>query len=300
MRQNWRKDCTLCPRECHADRTGGQTGFCGAGSELKAARAALHFWEEPCISGKKGSGAVFFSGCSLGCVYCQNYGISRGTAGKEISVSRLAEIFFELEQEGAQNINLVTPTHFAPRIAESIARAKRQGFRLPFVWNSGGYEKVETLRMLDGLIDIYLPDFKYMSASLAGRYSGAPDYPRWAKAAVAEMFRQVGEAEFGGDGGMRRGMIVRHLTLPGCLEDSKAVLKYLFESFGNQIYYSIMNQFTPLEPLKDYPELYRKVPRQDYDALVDFAVELGIENGFVQEGGTAAESFIPAFDGKGV
>ncbi len=260
----------------------------------------MHFWEEPCISGEKGSGAVFFSGCNLGCVYCQNRAISGGAAGKEISISRLAEIFFELKQKGAWNINLVTPTHYIPQIREALLLAKQQGLQLPVVYNCGGYEKVESLEMLDGLVDVYLPDFKYFHANTAKRYSNAPDYPDIAKAAVAEMFRQTGLPVFDGDGRMTKGVIVRHLMLPGQLAESKRILDSLFGTYGNQIFYSIMNQFTPLAGLENYPELNRTVSAQEYDELIDFAVELGIENGFIQEGGTAEESFIPSFDGEGI
>ena len=300
MCKNWTKDCTLCPRTCHANREAGKKGYCKTGSKLTAARAALHFWEEPCISGEKGSGAVFFSGCNLGCVYCQNRAISGGEAGKEITVSRLAEIFFELKDKGAQNINLVTPTHFVPPIREALILAKERNLDLPVVYNCGGYEQVETIRMLEGLVDIYLPDFKYLSCALAKKYSFAPDYPDAAKKAISEMFRQTGPPVFDTDGRMTRGLIVRHLMLPGQLADSKRVLKTLFDTYGNQIYYSIMNQYTPLAGLEQYPELNHRISSEEYEELIDFAVDLGIENGFVQEGGTAEESFIPAFDGEGL
>ncbi len=292
--------CTLCPRKCGANRQKGEMGFCRSGSELKAARAALHFWEEPCISGETGSGAVFFSGCSLGCVYCQNREISGGENGKTITASRLAEIFFELQEKGACNINLVTPTHFLPGIREAILLAKQRHFSLPIIYNCGGYESAEALQILEGLIDIYLPDFKYMNPETAKRYSRAEDYPQQAKSAIAEMFRQVGDPVFDQDGNMRKGMIVRHLLLPGSLEEAKQILAYLFEIYGNRIYYSLMNQFTPMSGLTQYPELNRIVSQKEYDALVDYGLKLGIENGFIQEGGTAEESFIPAFDGQGI
>lgn len=300
MKENQMKDCTLCPRMCRVDRTAGQKGYCRSGSKLTAARAALHFWEEPCISGERGSGAVFFSGCNLGCVFCQNRTISRGEVGEEIGVERLSEIFFELREKGAQNINLVTPTQFTPLIREALVLAKTRGFNLPVVYNCGGYERVETLRTLEGLVDIYLPDFKYLSCLTAQNYSFAPDYPEAAKRAIAEMFRQTGLPVFEESGRMKKGLIVRHLTLPGQLEDSKKILKELYQTYGNQIYYSIMNQFTPLAGLEHYPELNRTISSEEYEELIDFAVELGIENGFVQEGGTAEESFIPAFNGEGI
>ncbi len=260
----------------------------------------MHFWEEPCISGNQGSGAVFFSGCNLGCVYCQNRLISGGAVGKEISISRLAEIFFELADKGAWNINLVTPTHYVPQIREALLLAKKEGLRLPIVYNCGGYEEVESLQTLRGLVDVYLPDFKYFSSQLAAVYSNAADYPMKAKEAIGEMFRQTGLPIFDEEGRMTRGVIVRHLTLPGQLADSKQILSYLFETYGNQIFYSIMNQFTPHPGLIDYPELNQTVSAEDYDGLIEFAVDLGIENGFIQEGGTAEESFIPSFDGEGV
>lgn len=300
MQKNWMEDCTLCPRMCHANREAGQKGYCKSGSRLTAARAALHFWEEPCISGENGSGAIFFSGCNLGCVYCQNRAISRGRAGEEISIDRLAEIFFELKEKGAQNINLVTPSHFVPPIREALILAKEQGLKLPIVYNCSGYERVETLRMLEGLVDIYLPDFKYFSAGTARKYSSAPDYPSVVKTAIAEMFRQTGLPAFDADRRMTRGLIVRHLVLPGQLDDSKNILSYLFDTYGNQIYYSIMNQFTPLAGLERYPELNRTISSKEYEELIDLAVELGIENGFIQEGGTAEESFVPPFDGEGI
>ena len=297
------KVCTLCPRNCAVDRKNGEKGICGQTSELKVARAALHFWEEPCISGTTGSGTVFFSGCSLHCVFCQNESIANGTVGKHITIERLAEIFFELEKQGANNINLVTPGHFIPQIREALLLAKKQGLTLPIVYNTSSYENVEALKSLDGLIEIYLPDFKYMSSELSAKYSHAADYAKVAKAAIAEMVRQTGTPVFdenGEDGLIKRGTIVRHLTLPGCMEDSKEILKYLHDTYGEQIYISIMNQFTPLENVAAYPELNRKITEEEYEELIDYAIDLGVEQGFIQEGETAEESFIPAFDGEGV
>ena len=298
-----RKVCTLCPRNCTVDRKNGEKGICGQTAELKVARAALHFWEEPCISGMTGSGTVFFSGCSLHCVFCQNESIANGTVGKNITIERLAEIFFELEKQGANNINLVTPGHFIPQIREALLLAKKQGLSLPIVYNTSSYETVEALRSLDGLIDIYLPDFKYMSSELSAKYSHAADYAKVAKAAIAEMVRQTGMPVFdenGEEGLIKRGTIVRHLTLPGCMEDSKEILKYLHDTYGEQIYISIMNQFTPLENVAAYPELNRKITEEEYEELVDYAIDLGIEQGFIQEGETAEESFIPDFDCQGI
>lgn len=295
--------CDLCPRKCLVDRKKGEKGICGQTENLKVARAALHFWEEPCISGDAGSGAVFFSGCPLHCVFCQNENIANGTVGKEISLERLVDIFLELQEKRANNINLVTPGHFVPQIVKALDQAKKEGLTLPVVYNTSSYETVDTIRMLDGYVDIYLPDFKYMSPVLSKKYSHAPDYAQVAKAAIAEMVRQTGKAVFVNgdeDNLILRGTIVRHLTLPGCMEDSMQILKYLHETYGDTIYISIMNQFTPLSNLEKYPELNRKITDEEYEALVDYAIEIGIENGFIQEGDTAEESFIPAFDCEGV
>lgn len=294
--------CNLCPRNCNADRKNGQAGVCGvAGEGILGARAALHMWEEPCISGERGSGTVFFSGCPLRCVYCQNYQIAKAEVGKEISVMRLAEIFLELqEKKHAENINLVTPTHYTLEIVEAIQQAKRQGLTIPIVYNCSGYEKVETLKKLDGIVDIYLTDFKYVDNRLAARYSKAPDYPEIAKAALAEMVRQIGEPEFDQRDMMTKGVIVRHLLLPNALENGKQVVRYVYETYGAQVFLSLMNQYTPLPQVEAYPEIYRKVTEEEYDELVDYAIEIGVEQGFIQEGETAEESFIPAFDCEGI
>lgn len=295
--------CNLCPRNCGVDREAGQIGVCGQTAELKVARAALHYWEEPCISGEAGSGAVFFSGCPLHCVFCQNENIANGTTGKQITGERLAEIFLELQEKGANNINLVTPGHYVPQIIMALGRAKAQGLSLPIIYNTSSYEHVETIRMLEGYVDVYLPDFKYMSPILSGKYSHAPDYAVVAKAAIAEMVRQTGAARFVGDDEdnlIKSGTIVRHLTLPGCMQDSKDILNYLHGTYGDTIYISIMNQFTPLSNLERYPELNRRITEDEYEELVDYAISIGIENGFIQEGDTAEESFIPAFDCEGV
>ena len=267
---------------------------------VRAARAALHMWEEPCISGSKGSGAVFFSGCTLRCIFCQNHEIAAGKAGKEISSERLAEIFIELQEEGAANINLVTGSHFTPAILKALGRAKGMGLSLPVVFNCGGYESLQTLAMLEGSVDVYLPDFKYMDASLAGKFSRAPDYPERAKEAIAEMVRQTGPCVFDDDGYIRRGTIVRHLILPGHTRNSIDALRYLHSTYGNEIYISIMNQYTPVREISAYPELNRRVTRREYEKVLSAALELGIENAYFQEGGTAEESFIPPFDLEGL
>ena len=291
--------CSLCPRMCMADRE-ITTGYCGVKNTLRVARAALHFWEEPCISGEEGSGAVFFTGCNLRCVFCQNFQIARAEQGKEITVERLSEIFLELQAQKANNINLVTATHYVPQVVEALKKAKEQGLHIPVVYNCGGYESVETLKMLEGLVDIYLPDFKYVDSERAKRYSRAENYPEITKAALAEMVRQQPEAQFDDRGMMKKGVIVRHLMLPGGIKDSKAVVKYLYETYGDQIYISLMNQYTPLPHVAEYPEINRKVKKFEYDRLVDYAISLGVENGFIQEGETAEESFIPAFTNEGV
>ncbi len=294
------KDCTLCPRECHVDRRNGKRGYCKQTDELVVARAALHMWEEPCISGEEGSGTVFFSGCAMGCVYCQNHNIAAGIAGKVISIERLSGIFMELQEQKANNINLVTPSHYVLQIVEAIKLARKQGLRIPIVYNCSGYEKVETLRLLEGYIDIYLPDLKYMAAEPARRYSNCENYFQYAALAMEEMVRQVPEAVFDSRDRMKKGVIVRHLTLPGYLEDSKNIIKYLYDTFGDKIYISIMNQYTPLSGVEHYPEINRKINDSEYEELVDYAIELGVENGFIQEGETASESFIPEFNGEGV
>lgn len=298
--EHFYKNCRLCPRECGVNRLEGQKGYCHAGAGLTVARAALHFWEEPCISGSKGSGAVFFSGCAMGCVYCQNREIAQNHAGKEITVERLSEIFLELQEKGAHNINLVTPDHYIPSVAQALQAAKKQGLFLPIVCNCSGYEKPETLRLLDGLVDIYLPDFKYMDAEAAGKYSHAPDYPQIAKTALEEMVRQSEIPVFDEEGMMKKGVIVRHLLLPGQLKNSKKVLKYLHHAYGNKIYISIMSQYTPLSHVCDYPEINRRITPREYRKLLEYAAELGIEHGFMQDMEVAEESFIPAFDLEGV
>lgn len=294
------KDCRLCPRNCGANRLAGQKGFCGADARMMVARAALHMWEEPCISGEEGSGAVFFSGCSLGCDYCQNRSISRGERGSEVSLVRLADIFLRLQEQGANNINLVTAGHYAPQTAAALELAKKEGLTIPVVYNSSGYEKPETLKMFAGLVQVYLPDFKYMSNDLAKCYSHCQDYPDTAKLALAEMVRQAGSPRFDERGMIIGGVIVRHLLLPGHVSDSKRVVEYLYKTYGNQIYISLMNQYTPMPAMAADPLLSRKVTRREYERLVDYAISLGVEQGFIQEGKTAMESFIPEFNGEGV
>lgn len=294
------EDCLLCPRKCGINRCTGQTGVCGVSSEIKVARAALHYWEEPCISGKKGSGAVFFSGCSLHCVFCQNREISDGKAGKVISKERLSDIFIELADKGANNINLVTPGQYIPDIVWAVNDAKSRGMKLPIIYNTSGYENVTELKLLEGIVDVYLPDFKYMDSTLSAMYSRAKDYPSVAKQALSEMVRQQPDVVIDDATGLiQKGVIVRQLLLPGHVNDAKAVLKYLYDTYHDHVYISMMSQFTPIA-LKDYPEINRTVTRREYERLVDYALKIGITNAFIQEGDVAKDSFIPAFDCEGV
>ena len=296
--------CELCPRMCGVDRE-KTTGFCGMGKEIMAARASLHYWEEPCISGQNGSGAVFFSGCVLRCVFCQNYDISSEKKGMEITVERLAEIFLELQNQGANNINLVNPTHYVPQIIEAIDIARRNGLSLPIVYNSGGYERVETLRKLEGYVDIYLPDVKYFDNELAKKLSSAPNYFETAMKAVAEMVRQIGKPVFDDsreEGLLKRGTIVRHLVLPGCYKDSIEVIKQLGERFGDKILFSLMSQYTPFGKVKTDPQfsqLNRRLTTFEYNKALEAVYEAGLE-GYMQEKSSAKEEYTPDFDYTGL
>ena len=293
-------ECLLCPRECGTDRTKGKKGVCGASDKISCARASLHQWEEPCLSGDRGSGTVFFSGCNMGCVFCQNGQISHGGKGIEISPQRLCEIFFELRDAGAHNINLVTAGHFLPQVLWAVERAKLQNIGIPFVYNSSGYEKREAIEKCEGLIDIFLPDFKYMENKSAKKYSNAFNYPEIAKEAIEEMVAQQPNCIFDDNGIIECGVIVRHMMLPTSLRESKKIIKYLYETYGDKIFISIMSQYTPVGSLEKFPELMNKVIEKDYDELVDYAIELGVENAFIQEGEAAQESFIPDFNGEGI
>ncbi len=269
--------------------------------EIYVARAALHMWEEPCISGKAGSGAVFFSGCGLRCIYCQNHHIAQGRFGRKVDRDELAGLFLRLqEEEGAANINLVTAVHYLPDVCHALEEAKAEGLKIPVVYNTSGYERVEALKELDGLVDIYLPDFKYLDSREAEDYSRAPDYPEVAKEALAEMARQQPVQEYGEDGMMKKGIIVRHLLLPGHVINGKAVLSYLYHTYGDAITISIMDQYTPMAQVKQDPLLHRKATKREYNRLVDYALELGITNAFLQEGPVAEESFIPDWDEGGI
>lgn len=290
--------CRLCPRRCGADRLSGETGFCGAGRDIRIAGAAPHFWEEPCISGTGGAGAVFFSGCALRCVYCQNYKISSEGMGYAVTEEELAEIFLGLERRGAHNIDLVTPTHYAPRIMRALDLARPRGLSLPVVYNCGGYELTETIDALDGYVDIYMPDFKYCDDKTARRLSGAPDYRGIAAAALDRMYEQVGKPVFDGNGIMRRGMIIRHLMLPGHLCETVHIINYIHRRFGDNVYFSLMSQYTPVRRVDIEPALNGVVPPRAYSAAVGLCERLGMENVYIQDGASASESFIPEFSGK--
>ena len=290
--------CTLCPRRCGVDRT-DKRGFCGESETMRIARAAPHMWEEPPISGRNGSGTIFFSGCNLRCIYCQNHEIAVSHLGYEISGDALLRIMLDLQEQGVHNINLVTAGHFTPQLIPVLQKAKAGELRIPVVWNSSGYESAAMLRMLDGLIDIYLPDFKYLNPQTAKEYSNAPDYPDIAKAALAETVRQCGAPQINPETGlMTRGVQVRHLVLPGHAQESRQILWYLYQTYGNGIGYSIMNQYTPMPQMKEHPLLSRRVTPQEYVNVVRYAKQIGIENAFTQEGEAACESFIPEFSGQ--
>lgn len=288
--------CILCQHKCSVNRY-DRVGFCGATDKLRVARASLHNWEEPCISGINGSGTIFFSYCNLKCVFCQNYSISHNSIGKEISIERLSDVFLELQSKKAHNINLVTPTHYIPQIIEALKIAKLNGLDIPIVYNTGTYENPDIIELLRGYIDIYLPDMKYFDNNFAFKYSLINDYFDCAKQNIEKMFNQVGEPVFDKNGIMQKGVIIRHLVLPTCKKDSKEIIKYLYDKYKNKVYISIMNQYTPpSRSLNKYPELNKPLSTKDYNEVVDYAVSIGVENGFIQEGETAKESFIPEFD----
>ena len=287
--------CILCPRQCGVDRT-ERVGYCGSGSLPKVARAAKHHWEEPCISGTEGSGTVFFSGCTLGCVFCQNREISRGGTGREVTVEHLADIFKRLEGQGVHNLNLVTPTHFTPQILQALELAKPT---VPVVMNCGGYERVETLRQWEGKVQVYLPDLKYFSPELSAKYSAAPDYFAVASKAIMEMHRQQPQLVWEGDL-LKRGLIIRHLVLPGCMKDSLQILDFLDNHLPKDSFLlSLMSQYTPTENCKQFPEINRRVTTYEYRKVADRAAELGF-SGFAQDRRSAKEEYTPPFNLEGV
>lgn len=292
-------ECKLCPRLCGADRT-KKTGFCGAGNNIKLAKAYLHKWEEPCISYKNGAGTVFFSGCNLHCCYCQNNSISNELFGIEVTVEKMGEIFLKLQDDGADNIELVTPTHFVPQIIESLDKVKAR-LNIPVIYNTGGYELVDTIKMLEGYIDVYLPDIKYFSADVSARYSNAPDYFERVSEAVPEMIRQVGKLVFNKDGGIEKGTIIRHLVLPKQRHDSMKILDWINRNTSaDDVMVSIMNQYTPFDFISDeFPELKRRITKMEYNSVVDHAAGLGL-NGFTQEKSSSSEKYVPDFDLSGI
>ncbi len=292
--------CCLCPRMCGKNRLLGEVGFCGAGALPRAALASLHHWEEPCISGTRGSGAVFFSHCNLRCVFCQNHEISHEGFGRDLSVEHLAAVFLRLMDKGAHSIDLVTPSHFLPQIACAIELARHGGLAIPVVYNSSAYESPEALARLEGLVDVYLPDIKYWDDRLARRYSSAPDYFSCATRAILEMHRQVGTAAFSEEGIMTRGVLVRHLVLPGHAGDSKKVLSWVRTHLPRDIYVSIMSQYVPMHLAPRFPEISRPVEEAEYEEVLDYFEEIGLENGFMQEAASQDTSFVPRFDESGL
>jgi putative pyruvate formate lyase activating enzyme len=294
------ESCSLCRRNCNVNRLNGETGCCKSGLDIRLAKASLHLWEEPPLSSGIGSGTVFFSNCNFSCVFCQNYKISQQGIGKNISIERLSQIFLDLQSKGANNINLVTPTSYVPQIIEALKISKNKGLNIPIVYNTNSYENIETIKSLEGLIDIYLPDIKYFSDKNSVKYSNAPDYFETAKNAVIEMFNQVGDIQMDTNGIMKKGVIIRHLMLPGLLFDSKKILDFVYNTFNNRVYLSLMNQYTPFYKSSDYKEIDRKISKKSYNALIEYALSIGIEKGFIQEDETQLESFIPDFDLTGI
>jgi len=287
-------NCKLCPKNCEVNRNNGNVGFCKIGNKIKVALAYLHMWEEPCLSGDAGSGTIFFSGCNLACIYCQNYKISNNQKGEEITIRQFSDMCLDLERKKANNINLVTPTAYVPLIIEGLTLAKANGLNIPIVYNTSSYENVDTIKMLNGLVDIYLPDLKYYEDDIAFKYSKCNDYFKYVKDAIDEMYKQVGKPVFDDNGIMKKGIIIRHLVLPDELENSKKILKYLYDKYQNNIYYSIMSQYTPVKKLK-YENLNRKLTKEEYDEIINYAIDLGIENAYIQDLDAALESFIPNF-----
>lgn len=293
-------ECTLCSRNCKVNRNNNSIGFCKASNTVKVARAALHLWEEPPISMGNGSGTVFFSHCNLNCVFCQNHDISQEFNGKEISIERLSEIFLELQEKGANNINLVTPTHYVPQIIKALNISKSNGLNIPILYNTNSYDSVETIKLLDGYIDVYLPDFKYFNDKYALKYSKVNNYASNAISVIDEMLKQVGRPKFDSDGKIIKGVIVRHLMLPGLLFDSKKVIDLLYNRYGDNIYISLMNQYVPMFNACNYPEINKPLNPKHYDSLINYALELGLKNGFIQDEGANTLSYVPKFNGEGV
>ena len=297
---NLYENCTLCPRNCRVDRTSVKTVYCVMTSDITAALASVHMWEEPPISGTNGSGTIFFSGCNLRCVFCQNHDISSENFGKTLSVERLSEIMLERQAAGVHNINLVTGVHFTPSIVEAVQRARENGLKIPIVYNSGGYESVETLKMLEGIVDIYLPDIKYYSKELSSKYSKAPDYFLRASEAVKEMYRQTGENTFDENGMLKKGVIIRHLVLPSCKSDSFKILDWIRSEIGEEAYVSILNQYVPVYKASEFKEINRRLMSLEYTRVIDHFFEIGLKNGYMQEKSSASSKYTPLFDLSGV
>lgn len=293
-------NCQVCPRKCGVDRFIGPVGFCKSSDKIKVARVSLHYWEEPCISGEEGSGTVFFTGCNLNCVFCQNHEISQQGVGKYISIERLSDIFLEQQTRGANNINLVTPTHYVPQIVMALNIAKDKGLVIPVVYNSNGYESLDTLELLRGYVDVFVPDLKYYKDKYGIKYSKVDNYFYHASKAIDKMVHMVGDIKFNSKGIIEKGVIVRHLMLPGLLFDSKKIMDYLHKTYGDKIYISLMNQYTPMFKAKEYPEINRTLSKEHYDSLIDYCLNIGIKNGFIQEEGTNKEAYVPEFDLRGV
>lgn len=292
--------CNLCPRKCFVNRLNGELGYCNASKDVKIAKVSLHHWEEPCISGESGSGTVFFSNCNLKCVFCQNYKISHEGVGKTVTINRLSEIFLEEQKRGALNINLVTPTHYVPQIIEALKLAKCSGLNIPILYNSNGYENIETIKSLQGFVDVYLPDLKYYADKYAVKYSKAPNYFNTASKVITEMVSQVGKVKLDTNGIIQKGVIIRHLMLPGLLFDSKKIIDFLYTAFNDDVCISLMNQYTPMHLAAKYSEINKTINPSHYDALITYCLKLGITKCFIQESGTSSKSYIPDFDLSGV
>jgi len=291
--------CNICPRNCNINRSINK-GYCNTSLDVKVAKAFLHKWEEPFISGKNGSGTVFFTGCNLKCVFCQNYKISQLNYGKTLNTKELASLFISLQNKGAHNINLVSPTIYIHQIKTAILLAREKGLSIPIIYNTNAYENVKSLQALDGLINIYLPDLKYYSNILSKKFSKANDYFKHATQAILEMYRQVGVPHFNHDGILENGLVIRHLILPGCIEDTKKILLWIKNNLPKEIYISLMGQYTPFYKAKNYPELNRTITQQEYEEAINYFFEIGLENGFVQETTSASEKYIPEFDLEGL
>ena len=294
------KSCRLCPRNCGVNRLECGLGFCKSGRDARIAKVSLHEWEEPCVSGNRGSGTVFFSNCNLRCAFCQNHKISEESYGKDVSIGRLAEIFLEQQERGSHNINLVTPTHYAPQIIEAVKIAKRDGLTLPILYNTNSYENVETIQSLKGTVDVYLADLKYYSDSYSQKYSGGPDYFLHASKAIDEMFRQVGRPVLDSESMMRKGLIIRHLMLPGLLFDTKKVMDYIMETYGDSVYVSLMNQYTPMHRANQFPEIDKRLNKRHYESIIQYCLDSGMHNAFIQDPGTATEDYVPDFNLAGI